>query len=269
MIPLNFGLFWSGENLSYLRYLTFKTLRHFHPHDRIRLFLSKKYTKNVKWNREKQDFQNKANDSKDYLPELDKIGVETVKDFDMFYDLPPNYASDVFRYWFLRNHGGGIYLDCDQIILQSFTKLPLETNGFIYCGYEGYYPVGVLCGSDNHPIVRIMDKNIRKHINLNNYNSAGPYAMAQLMNVIKEKKLEKEMLLDSLNVPSICFYPVKYSDQIVAVYEGKFNIPKESMALHWWGGLPASQKFNNKYTEEFAKTSNDNISQWLRKNNLI
>jgi len=58
MTSLNFGLWWSGAKLSYLRYLTFKSLRHFHTNSRIQLFVGDKFTNNKhKWHREKQDFE--------------------------------------------------------------------------------------------------------------------------------------------------------------------------------------------------------------------
>ena len=58
MIDLKFGLFWHGEEISYLRYITFVTLRHFHPDCEIELYIPKNYSKeNLEWREEKQDFQ--------------------------------------------------------------------------------------------------------------------------------------------------------------------------------------------------------------------
>ena len=135
MIPLNFGLFWAGDTLSYLRYLTFKTLRYHHPDSKIQLYLTQQYNKDAhKWNVEQQDFEKKS-ETKNYLDELDKIGVETVKvQYIGSQDLCGILQSDLFR-WIWMRQNGGIYLDTDQIILKSFKTLPLDKE-FIYCRYN-------------------------------------------------------------------------------------------------------------------------------------
>ena len=64
-IELKFILWWSGSGLSYLRYLTFKTLRHFHPNAPIQLLVGDVFKKeDHKWNVEKQDFE-KPEDTSD------------------------------------------------------------------------------------------------------------------------------------------------------------------------------------------------------------
>jgi mannosyltransferase OCH1-like enzyme len=77
-----------------------------------------------------QEFIHPKNFKKDYLPELGKLDVEIVPK-ENFAKYAPNHQSDIFRYWFLKEHGG-FYLDTDQIILQSFKSLPLKDNDFLY-----------------------------------------------------------------------------------------------------------------------------------------
>jgi len=263
MIPLKFGLWWSGKNMSYLRYLTFKSLRHFHPNSEIMLMVSDKYSNNHQWNVEKQDFEN--NDIKtDYLDKVQDLGVKVIKG-TFFEQFAPNFASDLYRWWFLYNFGG-FYLDTDQIILKSFESLPLN-NDFIYSGYNvpscGYYtPVGVIGASKQSDIVKAMHENVANQIDVNNYNSAGPFLLKR---VLEAKKWTEAMF----NAPSSYFYPVPESFMMHLVYDGRFCISNNSYSLHWFGGLPLSQEFNLKYTEEFAKTSNECISVFLRENKII
>ena len=74
MIPLRFGLFWAGDTLSYLRYLTFKSLRHYHPDAKIQLYLTKEYNKDKHhWSCEGQDFEKPL----DYM---NIIGLEIKKE---------------------------------------------------------------------------------------------------------------------------------------------------------------------------------------------
>jgi hypothetical protein len=68
----------------------------------------------------------------------------------------------MFRWWFLATNGD-FYLDTDQIILQSFKRLPLNFE-FIYSSYkvkspfafEGQFsPVGVLGSIKNSKIKKL------------------------------------------------------------------------------------------------------------------
>ena len=263
MIDLNFGLWWSGGKMSYLRYLTFKTLRHFHPHSRITLYVGTKFKNNgYKWNVEKQDFESDYV-KEDYLPKIKELGI-TVIEVDWFSQYPSNFQSDFFRYWFINQ--GGFYLDCDQIILKSLENVPRDCD-FIYSGYQaatcGYYtPVGVLGSSNDCGIVKWMMDILPSIIDVNNYNSAGPFA---LRHVLTSKMWDDKIF----NAPYKMFYPVPESIYVASIYNGSFVMPEESVAIHWYGGAPLSQEFNKKYTEDFALTSNDTISKFLREKELI
>ena len=265
MINLNFNLWWSGAKLSYLRYLTFKTLRFFHPNSKICLFVGDKFRKEGhKWNEEKQEFENPDDIKKDYLEELGNLDVE-IKHVDWFSQYAPNFQSDMARWFFLHNYGG-FYLDTDQIILKSFETLPLWST-FIYSSYHAlscgrYFPVGVLGASKDSDIVYYIYQVMPKFINANVYNSAGPWMLRE---VIKTRQWADEMF----NAPSNYFYPVPESYRVSEIYDGSFKIPKESYALHLFLGHKTSQEFNKIYTEEMAEKSNDTISRFLRENNLI
>lgn len=265
MISLNFGLWHSGVKLSYLRYLTFKTLRHFHPHSRIQLFIGDKYkNEGHKWNNEKQDFETPSDIKKDYLGELEKLNIE-IKHVDWFSQYASNYQSDIFRYWYLNNFSG-FYLDTDQIILKSFETLPLD-NDFIFSCYKAdscgiYTPVGVLGASKESKVVPYIMNELPKFVDVNNYNSAGPFMLRQ---VLSSRPWKEKMF----NAPSHYFYPVPESFGVSEIYDGKLIIPEDSYSLHLFLGHPLSQEFNKKYNEEFAKKSNDTISALVRETGLM
>ena len=265
LIPMRFGLFWSGGPLSYLRYLTFKSLRHFHPYSKIDLFISEKYSEEANWFSEKQDFQDNS-DSYDYIQKLGELNVNIEK-FESYSDFPPNYQSDFFRYWYLKEYGG-FYLDNDQIIMKSFISLPLE-NDFIYSMYEAkscgvYAPVGVLGAKKDSILLDEISDLICQYMDLNNYNSIGPN---MFKSVFSSKKWPEKLF----NAPSTYFYPVHESYLVDKIYSGEIdlNALNDTRACHWFGGHPKSQEFNKKYTEEFAKISNDSLSVFLREKEII
>lgn len=265
MIPLNFGLFWAGDVLSYLRYLTFKSLRHHHPNAKIQLYLCKNYnSNNHKWQHEGQDFEKKL-DIKNYLCELSKLNIEVINvQYIGSPDFCPVFQSDLFR-WIWMKKEGGIYLDTDQIILKPFDTLPLN-NEFIYCRYMepqcgDYYPIGVLALEKDSEIADIAINGALKAYNPTLYNSSGPMAMHLIMKEVKSSRM--------FNAPSDYFYPIYSSCMMSKVYNGHYKPNNESYALHWFGGLPLSQKFNQYYTEYAAARENDSISKIIREQGLI
>lgn len=264
MIELNFGLFHSGPPMSYLRYLTFKTLRHFHPHSRIQLFISKHCkTDGHAWGVEKQDFENPDCFKIDHIDQLDELDVEIIHMDHFGKQYHPNFQSDIFRWWWLKNNGG-FYLDTDQIILKSFEGLPLN-NKIMYCAYKAvtcgvYTPVGAIGAQKDSKIVNHIVKYIPDYHNPNVYNSLGPFMFRDVM--------AKKDWQEGLNMPSKWFYPVPESCFVSKIFDGSFKIPEESYSLHWFGGHPLSQEFNKKYIEEFVDTSNDTISRFLKEKGI-
>lgn len=265
MIPLQFVLFWAGDKLPYLRYLTFKSLRHFHPEAGIELVLSKAYNKSVhSWGVERQDFETKFG-GKDYFDKLDSLRV-FVTDVGSIggSEYCPIYQADMFRWEWLRQNGG-FYLDTDQVVLKPFDSLPLDSE-FIYCRYMerqcgDYLPIGVLGMEKGSNIATWASYFTRTLYSPRNYNSSGPFMMRE---AIKHMDLSR-----SFNAPYEYFYPVNSSADVDRIYSGNIRISDDAYAIHWFGGHPLSQEFNRNYTEEFAKTSKDLLSVKLRENGII
>ena len=254
MIPKKFHLFWCGDTMSYLRYMTLVTLRHHHPDWEINLHTSKKYAQ-MTWVHEAQDFQQKFDD--DFLPKACEI-ADNVRVYEKHTDVAPNFQSDFFR-WDILEEEGGFYLDTDQIILKPFDDL--LTHQFIYALYEANGPVGVLGAEPHLQIVRYIQERIIKLYSPSNYNSIGPQMFIKVMKEVGGKDWWKKTgRWNSKHA----FYPIAYSHGVPNIYSGKHNPPDSAYALHWFGGHPVSQKFNKKFTPEFAKTSDDTISRRLR-----
>ena len=269
MISLDFGLFWCGGKISYLRYLTFQTLRHFHPDSTIKLYISKKSNKGVhQWSGEKQDFENEDG-IKDYLDDIKKLNVKVI---EMDYFGSPNYCPiyqvDLARWWMLYNGLCGFYLDMDQIILKSFSTLPLDKD-FIYSRFSNadrpmYSPTGVIGSVKHGKVAKVMMDMVPSNYSPQSYNSSGPFVFESVIN-----KMNLLSDPDSFNTPYDYFYPINCSSGVSEIYSGKYLIPKDSYALHIYLGHPLSQKFNKIYTEGFAKDSNDTISKKIKELELL
>jgi hypothetical protein len=265
MIPLDFYLFWAGAKLSYLRYLTFKSLRHFHKESKITLYTAREFDKSVhSWSGEKQDFEENK-DGKDYIEDLPSINVE-IKNIKCVGNekFCPILQADLAR-WLMLRENGGFYLDTDQIILKSFDSLPLDRE-FIYCRYNevqcgDYLPTGVLGLEKDSQIANIALDEVVSSYRKNNYNSSGPWAMRKLITMINLDR--------SFNAPYFYFYPLPTSKDVGKIYNGQIKIEDRSYAIHWFGGSKTSQEFNNIYTEEYSKTSKDTISIFLKERGIL
>lgn len=271
VINLKFGLFWAGGKISYLRYLTFLSLRKFHPKAIIELYVSDNYNnQNVKWHHEKQDFQNKNIKHQVEWNEFDKLDIK-IKKIDRFEKYHPNFQSDVFRWWWLQNNNG-FYLDTDQIILKSFSGIDRNYD-FIYSEYKApscgiYSPVGVIGGNKNSEIITWINAILPQFHDSNDYNSMGPF---MLRSILRTKKWEDDMF----NTGSELFYPIKDSCFVPSIYqktamtEEIYQKTTNAYALHWYGGHPLSQQFNAEFNEEQAQTSLNLMSYILRERGII
>lgn len=266
MIPYTFHLFWAGNHLSYLRYLTFKSCRHHNPDARIILHHSPSYNSEINWVREKQDFQ--SNMGKNYFDHLKDINVEIIID-DEHKDLTPVFQADLLRWVWLYKEGG-FYIDTDQIILKSFEGL-LRPD-FVYSSFHlktgpYYHPIGVLGSIPEHLIPEIMIKQTQQHLNVRSYQSIGP----PLFRTVMTSPQVTESRASVSNMPSYFFYPIPEPDGFCEkMFSGEEDPDiSRSYALHWYGGYQPSHDFNAKYSEEFARTSNDSISKIIRENGII
>ena len=254
MIPKTFHLFWGHGPLSYLRYLTIKTLRHHHPDWQIILWRGGGSAK-ASWEYEQQDFN--ANDNrKNYWHHACRL-ADDVRVWENHLMDAPNYQSDFFR-WDILNRYGGWYMDFDQIILKPFDDLP-EAE-FVYAQYNLkhlYAPVGVLGSTQGHPTTDQANYLLSQCYNVKDYGSIGPALFGRLLGEYGEPK-------NGFN-SGVLFYAVPYSSGINALYDGSFVCPETSYAIHLFAGHPDTQKFMATYTPEFAETSNDWISKYIRR----
>jgi len=262
MIPLKFGLFWSGTNLSLLRFLTFVSLRKHHPDAEIELWVSNKSNNSTSWKKERQDFHNDRK-SKCYLSELKALNVKVIEK-DLFPTYAPNYQSDLFRWWWLYNNGG-FYLDTDQIIIKPFNDL-LDLGDFIYSMYGAvscgiYSPVGVIGSKKENPIIKEIMAEMPNCYNSNNYNSLGPFMFRDMYKKCSEKWAKNS---EMFNAPPSYFYPFAESRLIKNAYKSNVHLTRETYALHWFGGHKDSQEFNNSFTEQSLFKNEDTISMLSR-----
>jgi len=263
MIPKIAYFFWGdGTPFSFLRLLTLRSFRKFHPGWKMVLYKSEKQEGFRTWStRDRQDFMSK-DDVSDFSSEWDGLGIE-IRSYSNGKRVAPNFVSDFFRWDVLR--GGGWYLDVDQIVCRPFDDL--GGYDFVY-GCRSMPYVGVLGASKESLLPEIAFSEIDTHFDANDYCCIGPqffiYLNERCSKFVDQKSKEKVYRTENE-----AFYPISSSDDVVRIHSGEFQIPDTSYAVHWFGGHPESQKFNRGYTPEFAASSNDTISRFAKDNDLL
>ena len=251
MIPKKFHLFWSGNDLSYFRYLTVKTLRHHHPDWEINLSIAQESDTSVRWEAEEQDsqYEQLGNHIEQAKSLADNVNIYTDHA-----DKSPNYQSDFYR-WETILREGGFYIDMDAIILRSFEGL--RKHKFIYTQYGGYFATGIVASEPGHPMTKRIVETIDLLYNPKDYNSIGPYMVEY---VVKRKGFVGDGIFNS----KYSFQPIQYSHQVNKLYDGTAIISPETYAIHWFAAHPFSQEFNKTYDENKMMTGSDTISKILR-----
>jgi hypothetical protein len=268
-IPHIANFYWNIETpISYLRYLTLASFRHHHPGWKMIMWTTKSdRTKIWKGNLEEQDFM-KSTARKDYKDNLKELDVEVRNSESVADHLVPNHVSNL--YTFMTIIGGGWYFDMDQVFVRSFDDLcdhdfVIGKCDVVYTGLVGASERSVVPGY----VTALYEAEFKRMRTYANYNDLGIWF---LLNVWESNQFKKATEGEDLQyLPYEYFYPVKTSAEVPLLYEGKMTIPASDRnhAVHWYGGHPLSQKFNDKYTEEFAKHSADSISEYCRRINLI
>lgn len=269
MIPKTFHLIWHSGPISYLRYLTFETLRKHHPDWTIKFHINRKYALNKSvnpWGYEQQDFQRHI--GTDYTNKVKAIADEIIEHTD-YTEFTPVVQSDFLRLDLLLREGG-FYLDTDQIILKPFDDL--TSYQYVYSYYVHnhkkhgpfpYAPNGVIGAEPGLKFLQMARDQVRSHFDQRVYNSTGPYLFKQLYDKLQKNKDPRFVRISKYNAKTL-FYPVALSFDVEDIFSGKCHPGPEHYALHWFGGHPESQKFNNTYNEQVMKNGIDTISRIMR-----
>ena len=261
MIPKIAYFYWSKESpLTYLRFLTLATFRKLHP-DWTMKICHTNTGKFQKWpGIEQQDFLFDKNGQYDYIDKCQELDVEIIG-YDRHKDKAPNFISDFYR-WEMLSRTGGWYLDVDQIVLKNFSSLC--TYDFVIDGSNSYF-VGVVGCSPDNPMSKYIYKAVMYAYDPNYYCCIGPWMSRKLFhnnadpNIVNMRQCSN-VLLTHGNI----FYPI-ITDNVLKLYNETIDIPDESYCIHWYGGHPESQKFNNAVTEANFYNYKNTITKYVGK----
>jgi glycosyl transferase-like sugar-binding protein len=265
MIPKRIFFYWSGNNLSWMRYMTLYSFRKFNPDWDITLYLSDNNNDVKTWvGTEEQDFLNYK--GKNYLSEVEKLNINIKKVIlpsevkKKLINISPVHESDLFRYYELYKNGG-FYCDMDVIFFRSmddYYKTTTDNNiDTVLYQCPMYMAIGFLGSSKNNEYYNHLFQLGVTHFKMDDYQSLGVGLIYGLFggsksNAIVLDSIEKRF--PQLNIQSIPTSLVYYYDWTKIKYNFNNSIPVEdfpmdSIGYHWFGGSKVSQFYNNRMNE--------------------
>jgi len=273
MLPKVAYFYWGSEVMSFLRYMTFKSFRHYHPDWEMvlikrRVPLAKE---DYKWG-ETQDFMfAPLDDYSDRLSELN-VSMECLEDSYpeiATMDLSDVHTSDILA-WSILGHRGGVISDTDIVYTSTLDYERFKDLDFgIVCFKDkpkaNYMPVSFMISQPNEICKDVYDK-ATKVVKKTVYESAGTPALIKTVKSFDDMKLKyPDLKVEKL--PSKIVFPWS-EEHLWRTYAGfafeqnQFDdLNEDTIGIHWYAGAIGNQKYNRAYTEGTYKNFDSTISK--------
>jgi len=274
VIPKRVFFFWSGDKMSWLRYMTLYSFRKFHPDWEIDLYVSKTSNNPHTWSDfNQQDFFMYTGE--DYTNKIQDLGINIIP-FKLerpnhpkedWTNLPANHESNFCRYLQL-SKGGGVHADMDILFLKSLDpvldKLNTEKIDVAISYTANYFSIGFMLACPNNPVFRDIFLNAFDTYQKNMYQGSG---------ILTIHKKWKDLNALAAAYPNLRFYNLPMylmyalnSFMIPQIFDVNYHeaITEKTYGLHWYAGNPLSQKYNNLLTENTYKNYDNTLTYFLK-----
>ena len=270
VVPKKIFFYWGNPVMSWLRYMTLYSFRKFNPDWEMELHVSHIERRDKYWSENnEQDFHSYK--GKNYLPEVEKLGVK-IKECPVFVkNAGPSHNSNLFK-WNELATNGGIYSDMDILFVEPieeyYNKIQNLQTGISYSadkvvpGHGGYYSIGFMFSAGNNRFFKDLFDWTIKHCNLNSYQGAG---VGSLYSMLEAGQGMRPYHNGLSYIPMGLVYPWRDSQQKDFFNYCHTTLPKETIGIHWYAGHPMAQKFNNSVSEQTLSEYSNTMSFFLNK----
>ena len=266
-IPKVLHLYWGGENMSFLRFLTVVSFRQHNPDWTIKIHRPKHaYSGDITWASHEHAI-GRLKIHGQYANQLDEYKVEFIDhDFDGYgfkNNVPETFKSDYLR-WRLLSTEGGVWSDFDIVYFRSMTSLTcnIKENADIdtgLCPYEcGTQAVGFLFSEPGNPLFAKLEILAREKWNPNAYQSVGT-------NLFYLPEMQPSNFpINLLNIPknAVYFLDWKCTNEI---FVKNVPLPNDAIGIHWYAGDPLAQEYDARITISNVINFNSTICNSIMK----
>jgi glycosyltransferase involved in cell wall biosynthesis len=279
-IPKIANFYWGSEKMSFLRYMTISSFKRLNPDWSIHLYVPKGVNNSVGWRAVDSHHQCDTVDYKadeDYFKKLlNKYPIKIIEvDFSKSFlkNSSEAHRSDVCG-WTTLATSGGLWCDMDIVFFKSLNnsyinKLNKKTYDTFICiddrqdPVSKLSPIGFLLSSEKNEFFKeILNFSIKQH-NPQDYQSSGASVIFNKFNNNLKfiKKTFLKNTFHNLEPSLVYYYDFKNLDKIFK--NDNFDKIKntEAIGIHWYGGHPLSQEYNNKINHKNFKNFKNTLKK--------
>ena len=225
MIPKVLYLYWGGDPLSWLRYLTVVSFKKYNPDWTVKINSPAEPSGIVNWGTDEQRTQYKG---KNYAkPQL----YFDMKEVGMNNSMSEVHKSDIFRLWVLSTFGG-VYCDFDVLFTKPLPKIDKRTYS-----YNNHYSIGFLAAEQGDEIMNQLINFAKTNTSIGKYQSYG--------STLWSRALDEEP--KGWNLPKNFIYSYDWT-QVDSLFNKTVTLPPDAVGIHWYGGSSVASEWENKLT---------------------
>jgi hypothetical protein len=265
-VPKILHVYWGGNSIPYLRYLTVKSFKRLNPDWEIILWRPKVTARKLDtW---KQNVQNYKVNCKNYLSELLKLtNVQEVdfKDYGISNDMSEVHKSDILRY-FLLTDIGGVWSDMDILYFRPITNMAVnkpenrDVESYVCICWYGHSS-GFYLARKGSKYFQRMASLAKTGYRANDYLSLGPQLVNDHYPTLKS--IQKEFSVMDFGMDAV--YAHDCYQMVESYTGGKCLFTEKSIGCHWYAGTQESGYFLN-MTDGGRNNLPDNLLGRLLKN---
>ncbi len=273
-IPKVMNFFWTGNTLSWMRYMTLRSFRRYHSDWKTVLHcMSAEHASGKTWSSiEVQD--NPANNGRNYMNQVAELGIE-IREWTPPDDLPsplaPSHACDLFQ-WALLAADGGFYADMDILFVEPLPYKAIQHANAVFCHTHEYMAIGLCAAAPGERLFSDILQSARNNYTPDGYQSTGAEAIYRLAGMLGHQvewanpwpqwgtiprvgpqsvnAMRRQYPATEIAVlPDATVYPW-YFKQVGHIFNEDRDVPTGCCGIHWFGGDALSQTWNNKLTHE-------------------
>jgi len=258
MIPRRISLFWHGR-MSWMRFLTLQTFRLHNPDWEIHLYHAANGLSAKTWSTPESEDHGYNGD--DYSPRLDGLNVERHEFISPVAGVAAAQASDLMT-WSVLATGGGFCADMDILWLRPLDDVwqRIRSADAVFCLEDGFLAVGFLAGIPYCQVFADILATAADITAVNQYQTFGTDLIyrtfptwersrdpAGVKTLRQIRRIHPRLAIETLSDETV--YPFDWRE-IDQIFSQSRDIPGETVGLHWFGGSPLAQEWNQSLTAD-------------------
>ncbi|MHA2218133.1 MAG: glycosyltransferase [Candidatus Hodarchaeales archaeon] len=280
-IPKIASFYWGSDKMSFMRYLTIFSFKKQNPDWSIHLYVPKSVSDSISWLDKGADNHHKCDQvsykGQDYYEKLlNDVPVKVIKvDFSNSFltkEAPEPHKSDLLTWQVLATRGG-LWCDMDIIFRKSMVTMfhKYDSSADTVLCYDNRLkcpdgtpekPIGFMLSAPKNRFFNKALVESKKNYDDRSYQSIGTVTLMRIGRTIREcERLYNLNKFENIDPEDVYYFHHQMIDDI---YNKSLEIPEKLIAIHWYGGHPLSQKFNNNINHENYLEFDNTISKIIK-----